>query len=108
MEKMGTNMTQADYAALERSYTNELADFEAAMLINKWYGFEASRIEVHTCAIVADYEEVEISPGQKVHRAARLYSRKALWAASESNYIRFNVCGNQYELVNGELCFYID
>lgn len=109
MEKLGTNMTREDYCALENVlYAFELSEAEAILLINKNYGFEASKIDVHVHAIVAEYELAEIEPGRKVWRTANLLARKSLYIDPDNNYIRFNVCGNQYELVNGELCFYYD
>lgn len=108
MTDIGTNLTQEEYQKLAtQDDTKHLSEAEAKILINKWYGFEASRIEVHASAVVADFEKVEKN-GAQVWRPKRVYSRKAVCNAPGWNYIRFDVCSNQYELVNGELYFYID
>ena len=108
MTDIGTNLTQKEYHKLATKIdTQRLSEAEAKILINKWYGFEASRIEVQTSAVVADFEKVEKN-GAQVWRPKRVYSREAVYNATDWNYIRFDVCGNQYELVNGELYFYID
>ena len=55
MNSVGTNYLQTEYEELlKEPSARPLADAEARMLINKEFGFEASRIEVHTDAIVAD------------------------------------------------------
>lgn len=108
MNTAGTNYTQSEYEELVRdAATILLSEAEAKMLINREYGFEASRIEVHTDAIVADFGRKELH-GAPVWAPTRIYTRKALYGAPDWNYIRFDVCGNQYELCNGELYFYID
>lgn len=108
MNNVGTNYLQTEYEELlKEPSARPLTDAEARMLINKEYGFEASRIEVHTDAIVADFGQKEMH-GTPVWAPTRIYTRKALYAAPDHNYIRFDVAGNQYELCNGEMYFYID
>lgn len=108
MDSVGTNYTQSEYnELLKDNSARELLESEAKLLINKEYGFEASRIEIHTDAIVADFGKTEHN-GTPVWTPTALHPRKAIYAAPDYNYIRFDVCGKQYELCNGELYFYID
>ena len=108
MNNVGTNYLQSEYEELlKEPSARDLAEAEAKMFINKEYGFEASRIEVHTDAIVAEFGRKE-THGTPVWAPTRIYTRKAVYAAPDYNYIRFNVCGNQYEICNGEMYFYID
>ena len=108
MSTVGTNYLESEYEELLKDAASILlSEAEAKLIINKEYGFEASRIEIHTDAIVADFGQKERN-GVQVWTPTRMYTRKALYAAPDHNYIRFNVCGNQYELCNGEMYFYID
>lgn len=108
MNSVGTNYLESEYRELLMdAAAHVLSEAEAKLLINKEYGFEASRIEVHTDAIVAEFGRKEMR-GTPVWTPTRIYTRKAVYAAPDYNYIRFNVCGNQYEICNGEMYFYID
>lgn len=105
---IGTHCSEGEYREIKAHLSVRiLSEMEAAMIINKNFGFEASRVEVHTDAIVADYSKKELN-GVPVWTPTKIYTRKALYASAESNYIRFDVCGKQYELVNGDLVFYVD
>lgn len=91
----GTNHLQTEYEELIRDETaRELTEAEAKMFINKNYGFEASRIEIHMDAIVADFGKKEYH-GTPVWTSTALHPRRAIYAAPDHNYIRFDVCGNQ-------------
>ena len=108
MNNVGTNYLQSEYEELlKEPSARELTEAEAKMFINKNYGFEASRIEIHMDAIVADFSKKE-RHGIPVWTPTALHPRRAIYAAPDHNYIRFDVCGNQYELCNGEMYFYID
>ena len=104
---VGTNYLQSEYEELKKERLTDMTEEEAKIFINKEYGFEASRIDVHMDAIVAVFDESERN-GVPVWRPTQLYSRKPLYSAPDHNYIRFNVCGNQYEICDGQLYFYID
>ncbi len=108
MNGPGTNYLESEYRELLSDPAAQvLSEAEALVLINKNFGFEVSRTEIHTDAIVADFGEKELH-GTPVWAPTRIYTRKPLYVAPDYNYIRFDVCGNQYELCNGELYFYID
>ena len=99
---MGTNMSQSEYEKLcGNSNDWELTEKEAVVLINKEFGFEASRIE-----IIADVETF-IKEGPYA-RPYQKFTRTPRHCATDWNYIRFNVNGWQYEMINGSLKHYWD
>lgn len=100
----GTNLEQESYLKLEQSCSGceeILTEAAAKILINKEFGFEASRIRIYT--EVKTYENVG---GRLVGKDT--YTRKPLYASTDWNYIRFNVAGFQYEMIDGSLYFYYD
>ncbi len=100
---VGTNLTQEDYERLEHSANMVLTDDEAKALINKNFGFEFSQIELIQ---KVDSWALDETGRKWIHKES--YTRKALYDATDWNYIRFNVKGYQYEFVNGDLYFYED
>lgn len=106
MEKYvaGTHMTQEEYTKLKKACETDnkqysLADIKS--IINKWFGFEFSRIEMEVNVQSFMVENGKIKPTGG-------YAREPMYDATDWNYIRFNVCNNQYEIINGELFFYED
>lgn len=98
------NVKQADYERLANAGdTKELTDDEAADLIANWFGFDRSKI-----VIVHEVVKEEINRHRECRRVG-WYERKALYNATDWNYIVFNVHGNAamgYEMHNGELQMY--
>ena len=106
----GTNMKQADYEKLEKDAeslvghcdcSTVLTDEEAKMLINKEFGFEASRIEII-------YEaEIDATPEGSPYLKIEKIPRKPVYSASDWNYVRFNVHTAPavwyYEMINSFL-----
>lgn len=100
----GTNMSQEDYEILEKSGDNNtLSESEAIILINKEFGFEASRIKIMSDA------EIDVSKPNSQYLEIEKKPRKPLYEATDWNYIRFNIITRSgewsYEMVNGNLCF---
>lgn len=106
----GTNMSQERYAKLEKhavelvghcDISTVLTDAEAVLLINKEFGFEAGRIEILHEAEIDVSEE-----GSRYVKTAKV-PRKPVYAASDWNYIRFNVrtapATWYYEMINADL-----
>lgn len=99
---MGTNMSQSDYVALCGT-SNEwtLTESEAIILINKEFGFEASRIMI--------LSEVETFFKDGVYaKTYQKFARTPQHCATDYNYVRFDVNGWQYEMINGSLKHYWD
>ena len=106
----GTHMTQKDYTSLEEharsligccDKNTVLTNEEAILLINKEFGFEASRIEILNEA------ELDITePGARYVKTEKV-ARPPMYAATDWNYIRFNVhCRPAiwyYEMINAQL-----
>lgn len=100
----GTHMSQDDYLKLEEDCKRTGTRFSEAEIkgwINKNFGFEFSRIELKTIA------ETFHSEGHRIIKT-EVYLREPCYSATDWNYARFDVVGNQWEIVNGELYFYED
>ena len=106
----GTHMTKDDYNRLEEharalvgrcDMSTVLTDAEAILLINKDFGFEASKIE-----ILHEAEVDATEPGARYVTIEKA-SRPPMHAASDWNYVRFNVhCRPAiwyYEMINAQL-----
>jgi hypothetical protein len=98
----GTRMTQEDYARLaESGGALALGDAEAILLINKEFGFEAARLEI--------LREAEVDVTEEGARRVKTEKakREPMYAASDWNYIRFNVrtapATWYYEMINANL-----
>jgi len=100
----GTNMSQEDYEKLKKSADNNaLSESEAIILINKEFGFEASRIKIMIAV------EIDVSEPNSRYLEIEKKPRKPLYEATDWNYIRFNIITRSgewtYEMVNGNLHF---
>lgn len=102
----GTNLPQEDYLKLEQEFgVQTLTDAEAVLLINREFGFEAGRIQIlHETGVV----NAEKSGGERGVILDKI-PRKPLYAATDWNYVRFNVrtvpADWYYEMINGDLRF---
>ena len=95
------NLPQEDYDALFndpdiRVLTNE----QAKEIVCREFGFVKEWIE-----IVRSVPTYQINRFRQL-RQAGTKDRRPLYSATDMNYIRFNCCGMQYELYNGDLSFY--
>lgn len=97
---IGTNMEESDYRELAAfSDTKHMPDAEARIYIGEMLGFDPLRVKiVHE---VKDY----FRDGSRL-RPWNTYNRDPQYNATDWNYFRFDVCGWQYEYVNGNLLFY--
>lgn len=100
----GTNLSQDDYLDLEKTASVEiLTDAEAILLINAEFGFEAARI------VILYEAELDATEAGSRYVHIEKVARNPLRAASDWNYIRFNVRTSPatwyYEMVNGHLHF---
>ncbi len=103
---VGTHMREEEYKDLARAAdTERMSDEVAAYFINRNYGFEVSQIEI---VYTVEKFKPERRQGILVNVLDRAYSRAPLYHSPEWNYVRFGVRGNQYEVVNGEMHFYIN
>jgi hypothetical protein len=97
---IGTNMPQEDYLKLEK-VGDELSDAEAKVLINDEFAFEVSRIKILHKA------ELDATPEGARHISLEEVPRKPVYAATDWNYIRFDVRGCaatwQFEMINAQL-----
>lgn len=96
------NVSQEDYEQLENDIiSHELSDEKAKDLINDWYGFEKEKI-----TILKSVPIYQINRHGKLREIGKAH-RKAIYFASDYNYILFD-CGRiRYELYNGELKIFL-
>lgn len=99
--KLGTNMSKHDYQLLAND-TAPMSELDAIRRIAHECGFDMSCIR-----LVPTVETFDVNKHQKC-RVSGTYSRLPVWASTDWNYIRFDVCDNQWEIVNGELMAYFD
>lgn len=100
-EDLGTNMSESDYALLADDEV-PMTDLDAIRRVHRECGFDMAKIR-----IVMSVQTFEVNKHHKI-RVKDTYSRQPVWSASDWNYIRFNVAGLQWEIVNGELMPYCD
>lgn len=102
----GTNMSVADYERLKKASAGDksslLSDAEAALLVSREFGFEASRIEILHEA------EINVTEPGSVYLKIKKVAREPLKESTDWNYVRFNVhtapAVSYFEMVNGNLC----
>ncbi|MBP0976222.1 MAG: hypothetical protein J6S92_13150 [Oscillospiraceae bacterium] len=98
---IGTNLSAEEYALLAGD-GEQLGDLEAIRRVYEECGFDMAKIRI--VETVCSYE----SNKHRICRISGEYTRRPVWASTDWNYIRFNVGGNQWELVNGDLLPYYD
>lgn len=96
---IGTNMTEHDYQLLADD-TAPMSELDAIRRIAHECGFDMSCIK-----LVPSVETFETNKHGK-SRVSRTFARQPVWASTDWNYIRFDVCDNQWEIVDGELMPY--
>lgn len=98
---IGTNMSEHEYQLLADD-TPPMSELDAIRRITQECGFDMACIE-----LVPTVETFDKNKYGKC-RVSGSYSRLPVWASTDWNYIRFDVCDNQWEIVNGELMPYYD
>lgn len=95
-ENAGTNMEQSRYEELS-SAGRVLFDAKAKSKVAECFGFAPELVEI--------VYSVKTYQMDKYHRLREkeTFKRDPVYNATDWNYIRFNVRGWQYEMVNGEL-----
>jgi hypothetical protein len=95
-----SNLCIRDYAELAKA-GDEMSDAEAKILVNDEFGFEVSRIKIHSEA------EIDATEAGANSLKFRKVPRKPVYSATDWNYIRFDVRGCaatwQYEMINAQL-----
>ena len=95
----GSHMSDADYLDLEKR-GEPITEERAKEIIHKEFGFAVEFIE-----IVNELTEYEVNHSHQLRETGKL-SRLPHYESSDWNYIRFNVNGWQYEMVDGQLEFF--
>jgi hypothetical protein len=98
-KNLGTNMSEREYQLLADD-TAPMSELDAIRRIAKECGFDMACI--HLVQTVETFDKNKYGKC----RVSGSYSRLPVWASTDWNYIRFQVCGNQWEIVNGELQAY--
>ena len=100
IKNMGTGMEQSRYEKLCGNGKDwALSEKEAVLLINNEFGFETSRVKIVADVEIFCKDGVYAKPYEK-------YTRSPQYCATDYNYIRFDVNGYQYEMINGSLEHY--
>lgn len=100
-KNLGTNMSEREYQLLADD-TAPMSEQAAIRRITVECGFDPALIR-----IVPTVRTYDVSRHGKC-RVGGEFTRRPVWSATDWNYIRFDVCGNQWEIVNGELMPYYD
>ena len=95
------NAKQADYERLAQAGARELTDAEAIEILADWWGFQPEKIK-----IIRTVNKIEINRHNQCRRCGE-YERKPLYDATDWNYIRFDCGMMTYEMINGELSFFV-
>ena len=106
VRNVGTGMSQEEYNDLCK-IGRKLKTMEAQMFIESEYGFIGSRV------LVLDLVNDFYSDDPEEMKCRRIYKgnhflRPPVFASKTRNYIRFNAGGYSYEVINGNLRFYIE
>lgn len=106
-DNVGTTMSQNDYESLYKSCASHApgtTDFEpfpddekAAEIVGEFFGFIPDKIKVFSQA-----RTYEVNKHRQL-RVKETFERRPCYEATDWNYIRFNILGWQYEMVNGNL-----
>lgn len=99
-QNAGTNMQEQDYQRLAKfGDTKHMTDDKAKLFIGQELGFDPLKVRIiHE---VEDYYK----DGDLLVKW-HTYKRDPQYNATDWNYFRFDVCGWQYEYVDGTLRFY--
>ena len=95
----GSHMSDADYLDLEKR-GEPITEERAKEIIHKEFGFAIEFIE-----IINELTEYEVNHSHQLRETGKL-SRLPHYERTDRNYIRFNVNGWQYEMVDGQLEFF--
>ena len=95
-------MPQKDYEELSRATAIRMSIKSAAEWIEAEFGFKREEIIVHTN--IPEYQRSEVG----MIRQHGIRERLPIYVATDWNYIKFDVKGLSYEVVNGELYKYCD
>ena len=95
----GSHMSDADYLDLEKR-GEPITEERAREIIHKEFGFAVEFIE-----IVNELTEYEVNHSRQLRETGKLL-RLPHYESTDWNYIRFNVNGWQYEMVDGQLEFF--
>lgn len=98
---IGTNMSEHEYQLLADDEP-PLSDLDAIRHIYEECGFDMAQI-----TIVKTVHTYDVNKHHKC-RVREEFSRLPVWSSTDWNYIRFDVAGLQWELVNGDLKQYYD
>ena len=100
---VNTNMSHDDYAKLAEAVARDngkpMTDDEVKNNIANVFGFQKDLIEVKHSA------SLWLSNGVSLRMTNATIAGEPLYSVSDMNYIRFEVCGILYEVVNGHLEF---
>lgn len=97
-----SGMSQEDYKELSRATAVRMSTLGAAVWIEETFGFKREEIFVHTH--IPEYQRSEAG----MIRQHGTRERLPIYVATDWNYIRFDVKGLGYEVINGELHQYCD
>lgn len=95
------NAKQADYEKLANAGARELTDAEAIELLADWWGFQPDKIK-----IIRTVNKIEINRHNRCRKCGE-YDRDPLYEATDWNYIRFDCGMMTYEMINGDLSFFV-
>ena len=100
---VNTNMSHDDYAKLAEAVARDngkpMTDEEATDYIARRFGFQHGLISIKRVA------GLWLSDAGGFRRTTASIAREPLYSASDMDYVRFEVCGILYEVVNGHLEF---
>ena len=98
-----SRMSQEDYDALKAQMDTDIfGQAKAAVWVSEEFGFEYGKIRV--CFEIPEYQKSRDGDIRKCGTVDRL----PVYNATDWNYIRFDVVGWQWEVVNGQLYQYND
>ena len=96
------NVSQEEYDRLANSGgTIDLDDESARQLVAREFGFDPSKI-----VIQRSVPQYEIDQHRRLRKVGEI-AREPQYNATDWNYVRFDVCGWEYEMYNGSLKFYL-
>lgn len=100
VDYVGTNLREEMYFLLKQC-GEPISEDKAKEIIYTEFGFDKSLIQ-----LVNDVASYEKNINTHQLRVAEKYNRVPMYISTDYNYIRFDVRGWQYEMINGELVSY--